>query len=90
MGMLRSLESVKVFVILQNEQEEAGNGLKRAVYAALFMPEGFVQDIMSGTNTPVTVVLADQSQMESRIFKELAREQKPWERRQVFTAGMNI
>ena len=43
------------------------------MYAALFMPEGFVQDIMSGTNTPVTVVLADQSQMESRIFKELTQ-----------------
>lgn len=28
---------------------------------------------MSGTNTPVTVVLADQSQMESRIFKELTQ-----------------
>ena len=32
-----------------------------------------MQDIMSGTNTPVTVVLADQSQMESRIFKELTQ-----------------
>ncbi len=59
------------------------------MYAALFIPEGFVQDIMSGTNTPVTVVLADQSQMESRIFKELTQgEQKPWEQpRRVFTAG---
>ncbi len=37
-------------------REEAENGLKKgSVYVALFIPEGFVQDIMSGTNTPVTV-----------------------------------
>lgn len=30
-----------------------------------------MEDIMNGTNTPVTVVLKDQSQVESRIFEEL-------------------
>ena len=94
MGMLQSLESVKSLCDFTNmSREEAENGLKKgSVYAALFMPEGFVQDIMSGTNTPVTVVLADQSQMESRIFKELTQGgAKPWEQpRRVFTAGMNI
>lgn len=75
MGMLQSLESVKSLCDFTNmSREEAENGLKKgSVYAALFIPEGFVQDIMSGTNTPVTVVLADQSQMESRIFKELTQ-----------------
>lgn len=75
MGMIQSLESVKSLCDFTDmSREEAEKGLKKgSVYAALLIPEGFVQDIMNGTNTPVTVVLADQSQTESRIFKELTQ-----------------
>lgn len=75
MGMIQSLESVKSLCDFSDmSREEAENGLKKgSVYAALFIPEGFVQDIMNGTNTPVTVALADNSRIESRIFEELTQ-----------------
>lgn len=75
MGMIQSLESVKSLCDFSDmSREEAENGLKKgSVYAALFIPEGFVKDIMNGTNTPVTVALADNSRIESRIFEELTQ-----------------
>ena len=75
MSMIQSLESVKSLCDFSNmSREEAENGLKNgSVYAALFIPEHFVEDIMNGTNTPVTVLLKDQSQVESRIFEELTQ-----------------
>ncbi len=41
--------------------------------AALLIPEGFVQDIMSGVNTPVPVLLPENAGVESRIFKGAGR-----------------
>ncbi len=53
-------------------REEAENGLKKGgVYAAQHIP-GFVQDHYGGTNTGNSGT-GDQSQMESRIFKELTQ-----------------
>lgn len=73
MRMVSSLESVKSlcdFTYL--EEEEAKDRLdKGELFAVLQIPEGFVQDIMSGENTPVTVILPENAGVESRIFREL-------------------
>ncbi len=41
------------------------------LFGVMEVPEGFVQDIMNGTNTPVRIILPEGAGLESRIFKEL-------------------
>ena len=73
-SMLTSLESVKSICDLSYmSREECLEGMENGeLLAALLVPEGFVQDIMSGVNTPVPVLLPENAGVESRIFKELA------------------
>ena len=73
MRMISSLESVKSLCdFTYTEEEEAKDKLKKGeLFAVLQMPDGFIQDIMSGVNTPVTVILPENAAVESRIFKEL-------------------
>lgn len=73
-SMLSSLESVKSICDLSYmSREECLEGMENGeLLAALLVPEGFVQDIMSGVNTPVPVLLPENARVESRIFKELA------------------
>lgn len=73
MRMIGSLESVKSLCdFIYTEEEEAKDRLNRGeLFAVLQMPDGFIQDIMSGVNTPVTVILPGDAGTESRIFKEL-------------------
>lgn len=73
-SMLSSLESVKSICDLSYmSREECLEGMENGeLLAALLVPEGFVQDIMSGVNTPVPVLLPENAGVESRIFKELA------------------
>lgn len=73
-SMLSSLESVKSICDLSYmSREECLEGMENGeLLAALLIPEGFVQDIMSGVNTPVPVLLPENAGVESRIFKELA------------------
>ena len=70
MRMVSSLESVKSLCDFTYIEEEAtGEKLKKGeLYAFLKMPDGFIQDIMSGVNTPVTVILPENAGAESRIF----------------------
>lgn len=73
MRMVSSLESVKSLCDFTYIEEEAtGEKLKKGeLFAVLKMPDGFIQDIMSGVNTPVIVILPENAGAESRIFKEL-------------------
>ena len=73
MRMVESLESVKSLCDFQEmSREDAEAELKKgSIYAALLIPDGFVQDIMNGTNTPVTVVFPGQSRTENLIFEQL-------------------
>ena len=42
------------------DEEEAKQGLREGrLYAVLQVPDGFVQDIMTGVNTPVTVIFPE-------------------------------
>lgn len=73
-SMLSSLESVKSICDFSYiSREECLEGMENGtLLAALLVPEGFVQDIMNGVNTPVPVLLPENAGVESRIFKELA------------------
>lgn len=72
-SMLSTLDSVKsVCDFRYMEAEEALGQLKKGtLYAVMEVPEGFVQDIMNGTNTPVQILLPKGVSLESRLFKEL-------------------
>lgn len=48
------------------EELQKGN-----LYGVLDVPEGFVQDIMNGTNTPVAVWFGPHAGVEGRLFQEL-------------------
>ena len=72
-SMISSLESVKSMCDFSYlDREEALGKLREGeLYAVMEVPEGFIQDIINGTNTPVTVILPENAGTESRIFKEL-------------------
>lgn len=71
--MLGSLDSVKSlcdFAYL--DEREADRRLKEGeLFGVMTVPEGMVQGIMDGTNTPVTITLPRDNALESRVFKEL-------------------
>ena len=73
LAMVSSLESVKSICDFEYmNKEECLDKLKAGkLYAVMEVPEGFVQDIMNGTNTPVKILLPKGVGLESRIFKEL-------------------
>lgn len=73
-SMISSLGSVKslcdfTYVDRETGLEALGTG---ELYVLMEVPEGFVQDIMDGTNTPVKLVFPAGAGLESRLFKELA------------------
>lgn len=72
-SMLASLDSVSSvcdFVPMDLNQclEDLKNG---KIFAAIEAPEGFVQDIINGTNTPVTIWLPRGDGLEGRLFSAL-------------------
>lgn len=71
--MLGSLDSVKSVCDFEYMDREAGlKALKKGeLYAVLETPEQFVQDIMNGKNTPVTVWLDGERGIEAKLFREL-------------------
>ncbi len=72
-GMLESLDSVESicdFVYVSREEGEAG--LRSGeLYCLMEVPSGFVQDIMNGKNTPVTIIFPGNAGMEAALLKEL-------------------
>lgn len=73
-SMISSLDSVKSlcdfrYVGLDEGLTELRQG---KLYVVMEVPEGFVQDIMNGTNTPVRLIFPENAGLESRLFKELA------------------
>lgn len=73
-SMISSLDSVKSlcdfrYVGLEDGLTELRQG---KLYVVMEVPEGFVQDIMNGSNTPVRLIFPENAGLESRLFKELA------------------
>ena len=58
-AMVSSLESVKSICDFEYMDREEGVARLRAgkLFGVMEVPEGFVQDIMNGTNTPVRIIL---------------------------------
>lgn len=72
--MLSTLDSVKSICDFEYMDRDAGLEAldKGELYAVLDVPENFVQDIINGNNTPVTVWMAKDMGIEGKIFQELA------------------
>lgn len=73
LSMLSSMESVKsVCDFVYVDEAEGKQMLKEGtLYALLVVPGTFVEDIMSGVNTPVSIVFSDQKGIETMMFQEL-------------------
>ncbi|MCI8454174.1 MAG: ABC transporter permease [Lachnospiraceae bacterium] len=73
-SMISSLESVKSLCDFSYpERDEAMKALEQGeLYAVLEVPDGFVEDIINGTNTPVRIYFKGEASVESQIFKELS------------------
>lgn len=73
MQMITSLESVEASCRFRYmRREEAEQELEQGkLYAVLEVPEGLVQNIMNGTNTPVKIRFSEDAGVESRLFREL-------------------
>lgn len=73
LSMVSSLDSVESLCEFQYVKEKEGTELlkKGAVFALLKVPEGMVQSIMDGTNTPATVIFSKNAGLEASVFKEL-------------------
>lgn len=74
LDMISSLDSVKSICDFEYLNQETGQKKLHSgdLYALLVIPDGFVQDIITGVNTPVQVVLPGNKDVESRVFRELA------------------
>lgn len=72
--MLTSLESVKSVCDFHYLDETDGRKQMQdgKLHALMLVPDGFVEDIMTGENTPITIVLPNHPGMEGMVFKELA------------------
>lgn len=72
--MISSLDSVKSLCDFVYVSEEEGKEQLKSgqLYALMLVPESFIQGIMNGTNTPVTIILPDQAGIEAGLFTELA------------------
>ena len=72
--MLSTLDSVKsICEFSYMDRESALEALEKGdVYAVLDVPENFVQDILSGKNTPVTIWTTGHMGIEGQVFRELA------------------
>lgn len=73
-SMISSLDSVKSLCDFQYVDREEGLMKLRSggLYVLMDIPDGFVQDIMDGTNTPVKLIFPANAGLESRLFEELA------------------
>ncbi len=79
-GMLvkfvQSMDSVKdtTSLVLLSEEEARAQIAKGEIYAAILMPEGIVDSIISGENFPATILLdKGSSRMETEVFEQLTR-----------------
>lgn len=73
LNMLENMDSVRSlcdFVYL--DEEEGLRKLKNGeLYGLMLIPQDFVQSIINGTNTPVTIMLPEKPGVETLVFREL-------------------
>lgn len=74
-SMLGSLDSVKSICDFHYVEREKGLEKLRnkEFYAVMDIPEGFVESIINGTNTPVPILFSPGDGVEGPVFRELAQ-----------------
>ena len=72
-SMLSSMDSVNsICDFLYLEEQEGQEKLKAGdIQALMLVPQGLVEGIMNGTNTPATILLPANAGVETAVFKEL-------------------
>lgn len=70
-NMLTQMESLKDYCeFIQTDRNSAETMLKNSeVYGIVYIPEGFVEDVLNGQNTPAVVILPDNPGIETSIFR---------------------
>lgn len=70
-NMLTQMESLKDYCeFIQTDRDSAKTMLKNGeVYGIVYIPEGFVEDVLNGQNTPAVVILPDNPGIETSIFR---------------------
>lgn len=72
-NMLTGMDSLKSYCeFITTDAKNAERMLKDGeVYAVVYIPEGFVDDVLSGRNTPAKIVLPDNPGIETVIFRSV-------------------
>ena len=72
-NMLTGMDSLKSYCeFITTDERTAERMLKDGeVYAVVYIPEGFVDDVLSGRNTPARIVLPDNPGIETVIFRSV-------------------
>lgn len=72
-NMLTGMDSLKSYCeFITTDGKTAERMLKDGeVYAVVYIPEGFVDDVLSGRNTPAKIVLPDNPGIETVIFRSV-------------------
>lgn len=72
-NMLTSMDSLKDYCeFIRTDESTAKRLLKNGeVYGIVYIPTGFVEDIMNGKNTPAHILLADSSGIETVLFSSV-------------------
>lgn len=72
-NMLMEMGGIEEYCeIIDADEETAIKLLKQGdVYCVIYIPEGFVEDVLNGTNTPAKLILPDNLGLETVIFKSV-------------------
>ncbi len=73
-GSMDSIRDTIFFTLLSSEQEAREKLAAGEIYAAILVPEGIIDSVLSGENIPATILLDNSySEMETAVFEEFTR-----------------
>lgn len=72
-NILTEMESLKDYCeFIQTDNATAETMLKKGeVYGIVYIPEGFVEDVLNGQNTPARIILPDNPGIETSLFRSV-------------------
>lgn len=72
-NILTGMDSLKDYCeFIRTDEDNAKKLLERGeVYGIVYIPQGFVEDIMNGKNTPAQILLSDSSGIETALFRSV-------------------
>lgn len=73
-GSMDSIRDTIFFTLLSSEQEAREKLASGEIYAAILVPEGIIDSVLSGENIPAAILLDNSySEMETAVFEEFTR-----------------